>query len=113
MATYTADVSWTLKSGEDFLKGRCPCGRLENAIALTTLDPKTALIVIDLQKGIVGMPTVNPSAEVVKHATALAGAHANSTARICTRLDEIATREEIIDLLNSRASQPTLPGHRT
>ena len=22
MATYTADVSWTLKSGEDFLKGR-------------------------------------------------------------------------------------------
>ncbi|HZD30163.1 MAG TPA: isochorismatase family protein [Candidatus Angelobacter sp.] len=40
-------------------------------MAITTLDPKTALIVIDLQKGIVSVPTVHPVADVVKHATAL------------------------------------------
>jgi len=43
-------------------------------MALTTLDEKTALIVIDLQKGIVGMPTVHPGTEIVKRAAALAEA---------------------------------------
>jgi nicotinamidase-related amidase len=43
-------------------------------MALTTLDPKTALVVIDLQKGIVSLSTVHPTAEVVKHASALADA---------------------------------------
>jgi nicotinamidase-related amidase len=43
-------------------------------MALTTLDEKTALIVIDLQKGVVGMPTAHPSAEVVSRAAALAEA---------------------------------------
>jgi nicotinamidase-related amidase len=41
---------------------------------LTTLDPITALILIDLQKGIVGLPTAHPAGEVVKHASALADA---------------------------------------
>ena len=41
---------------------------------VTTLDPKTALIVIDLQKGIISRPTVHPTAEIVKHAAALAEA---------------------------------------
>jgi nicotinamidase-related amidase len=41
---------------------------------VTTLDPKTALIVIDLQAGIVTYPTVHPISEVVKHASALAEA---------------------------------------
>ncbi|MER6723791.1 isochorismatase family protein [Streptomyces halstedii] len=40
----------------------------------TTLDPKTALIVVDLQKGIVGLPTVHPAADVVANAAALADA---------------------------------------
>jgi nicotinamidase-related amidase len=40
----------------------------------TTLDPNTALIVIDLQQGIVALATVRPIAEVVKHASALAEA---------------------------------------
>jgi nicotinamidase-related amidase len=43
-------------------------------MAVTTLDPKTALVVIDLQKGIVSLPTVHPAAEIVKHASALAHA---------------------------------------
>ena len=43
-------------------------------MAITTLDPKTALILIDLQKGIVAYPTVHPIGEVVAHAAALAEA---------------------------------------
>ena len=41
-------------------------------MAMTTLDPKTALVVIDLQKGFVALPTVYPVAEVVKQAAILA-----------------------------------------
>jgi nicotinamidase-related amidase len=41
---------------------------------VTALDPKTALIVIDLQKGLVGLPTAHPTNEVVKHARELADA---------------------------------------
>jgi nicotinamidase-related amidase len=41
---------------------------------VTTLDPKTALVVIDLQKGIVGLPTAHPTNEVVKQASELADA---------------------------------------
>jgi nicotinamidase-related amidase len=43
-------------------------------MTVTTLDPKTALIVIDLQKGIVSLPTAHPIDGVVKHAAALAEA---------------------------------------
>ena len=37
----------------------------------TLLDPKTALIVVDLQKGIVGLPLTHPIADVVANARAL------------------------------------------
>lgn len=43
-------------------------------MAVTMLDPKTALIVIDLQNGIVAYPTVHPASEVVQRAAALADA---------------------------------------
>jgi len=33
-------------------------------MALTTMDTKTALVVIDLQKGIVAVPTAHPIDEV-------------------------------------------------
>ena len=41
---------------------------------VTTLDPVTALIVIDLQQGIVCLPTAHPIAEVVQRASTLAQA---------------------------------------
>ena len=41
---------------------------------LTTLDPRSALIVVDLQKGILALPTVHPVAEVVERARELAAA---------------------------------------
>jgi nicotinamidase-related amidase len=43
-------------------------------MALTTLDPRTALIVVDLQKGIVGFPSVHPGEEIVDRAARLAAA---------------------------------------
>jgi nicotinamidase-related amidase len=41
---------------------------------VTALDPKIALVVIDLQKGIVAYPTVHPTAGVVANAVRLAEA---------------------------------------
>lgn len=43
-------------------------------MTLSALDPKTALVAIDLQKGIVGMQTTPPSDEVVSAAARLAEA---------------------------------------
>jgi nicotinamidase-related amidase len=40
-------------------------------MALTTLDPNTALIVVDLQKGIVGAELVHPIGDIVEQARAL------------------------------------------
>jgi hypothetical protein len=37
----------------------------KNLMPLTTLDPKTALIVVDLQKGIINSPFVHPIAAVL------------------------------------------------
>ena len=44
---------------------------------ITTLDPTTALVLIDLQKGIVAMPTARPTAPIIAHAAALAEAFRN------------------------------------
>lgn len=41
---------------------------------VSELDPRTALIVIDLQRGVVGLPTVHPVAGVVANAARLADA---------------------------------------
>jgi nicotinamidase-related amidase len=40
-------------------------------MAISTLDPVTALVVIDLQKGIVGIPCAHPMAGVVANSVAL------------------------------------------
>jgi nicotinamidase-related amidase len=43
-------------------------------MALTTLDPNTALVVIDLQKGMLFAPVVHPFSDIVSRASALAEA---------------------------------------
>ena len=43
-------------------------------MALTTLDPRPALVVIDLQKGLMAVPTVHPIEKVVDRAARLATA---------------------------------------
>ncbi|HQT68029.1 MAG: hydrolase [Rhodospirillales bacterium 20-60-12] len=43
-------------------------------MALTRLDPDTALIIVDLQEGIVGLPVIHPIGAIIGHARALADA---------------------------------------
>jgi nicotinamidase-related amidase len=43
-------------------------------MTISTLDAKSALLVVDLQKGIVGMPVAHPIADVVNNAAQLAEA---------------------------------------
>jgi nicotinamidase-related amidase len=43
-------------------------------MALTKLDDNSALIVIDLQKGITGLPTVHPASEIIDRSAELARA---------------------------------------
>lgn len=43
-------------------------------MSVTTVDDRTALVVIDLQKGIVAIPTATPAAEIVHRAASLAKA---------------------------------------
>jgi nicotinamidase-related amidase len=43
-------------------------------MSVTTLDPKTALVVIDLQKGLAAFPAVDPIAAIAEKAGALASA---------------------------------------
>ena len=40
-------------------------------MAVTTIDSKTALIVVDLQKGIVSLPTIHPFGDVLERCCAL------------------------------------------
>jgi nicotinamidase-related amidase len=46
----------------------------KNLMPVTTLDPKTALIVVDLQKGIINSPFIHPIAGVIERTCALLGA---------------------------------------
>jgi nicotinamidase-related amidase len=43
-------------------------------MAITKLDPNAALVLVDLQKGIVGLPTAHPTSEVIARAAQLARA---------------------------------------
>lgn len=72
-------------------------------MALTTLDPKTAFVVVDLQEGMPFAPVVHPFAGIVSCASALAEAQADRIARIFPRFGETGTTQEVIDLLARRA----------
>jgi nicotinamidase-related amidase len=43
-------------------------------MAMTALDPKTALIIVDLQQGLVGLPLIHPIDEIIQRSCALAAA---------------------------------------
>jgi nicotinamidase-related amidase len=40
-------------------------------MALSTIDPQTALVVVDLQEGITALPAAHPIDRVLAHASAL------------------------------------------
>jgi nicotinamidase-related amidase len=61
-------------------------------VTVTVLDPKTALIVIDLQKGIVSFPTAQPIAETVARSSALAEAfRSQSLPVVLVNVDGVAS----------------------
>ena len=74
-------------------------------MAVTTLDPKTALVVIDLQKGIVAYPTVHPIAEVVKRAARWPMRSAAAACRSCSSTLPAERRAE----RNGRATANRFP----
>ena len=59
---------------------------------LTALDPKTALIVIDLQKGIINSPFIHPAADVIE--------------RNCALLDAFRQRDLPVVLVNVAGGAP-------
>lgn len=64
----------------------------ETPMPFSTLDPQTALIVIDLQKGIVALPVVHPAQEIV--------------ARCCTLIEAFRARELPVVLVNVAGGAP-------
>ena len=72
-------------------------------MAVTTLDPKAALMVVDLQQGIVSLPTAHPLNDVVKRARALADAFRARRLPVVLvvfpRLGETGATDEIIALM--------------
>ncbi|MGD0875550.1 MAG: isochorismatase family cysteine hydrolase [Acidimicrobiales bacterium] len=88
-------------------------------MALTTLDPKPALIVIDFQKGIVDAPTVHATGEIVERSASLAGAFrrqalpvlVNVTGAVPGRTDrtrppEFISSPDWVDLVDELNAQP-------
>jgi nicotinamidase-related amidase len=73
-------------------------------MALTVLDPMTALIVVDLQKGVVALPLVHPIGEVVARACALADAF-----RACGLPVALVN---VAGAAPGRTEQPRQMGHR-
>jgi len=75
----------------------------------TALDPKTALVVIDLQKGLSKYPTIRPFADVVSNTARLADAFRR--AQLPVVLVTVAFSADGGDALRSRTEMPrrTLP----
>jgi nicotinamidase-related amidase len=84
-------------------------------MTVTAIDDRTALVVIDLQQGVIGAPTTTAGVESTARAAHEHGyhvtlavdamadrsaeAHANSVERIFPKLGETGTTAEILELL--------------
>ena len=65
-------------------------------MALSTLDPQTALIILDLRKGIAPLPLA-----IDAMTDASMDSHTCSLTKIFPRLGESGTTREVLNLLNS------------
>jgi nicotinamidase-related amidase len=80
---------------------------------ITALDPKTALVVIDIQKGIVALPTVHPAPVVVANVVRLADAFRER--KLPVVLVHVSWAADMADAIKTRAeakppSRPLAPG---
>ncbi len=76
----------------------------------TTIDPKTALVLIDLQKGIAGMQTVHPAAGVIANAAKLARAFRERGLPVV--LVNVAFAPDFADAVKVRTDAPPPPRPR-
>jgi hypothetical protein len=73
----------------------------------SSLDPKAALLVVDLQKAILGLPAVHPIDGIVNKAVALAEAF---RARSCRSSSSVPTAQHLVALGGRARSARFLPG---
>lgn len=73
----------------------------------TALDPKTALVVIDLQKGLSSSPTIHPFRDIVSNTVRLAEAFRQ--ARLPVVLVSVGFAADGVDRLNTRTEVPPRP----
>jgi len=66
-------------------------------MTIAALDARTALLVIDLQKGIVNLPTAHPIPEIIANAVGLLDAFR----RIFPRLGETSMTKRIVELVGA------------
>ncbi len=69
-------------------------------MSLTILDPQTAPIVVDLQKGLRGVPTLHPIEGVIDHSGQLIEACRKQN----PRLGETGSAQDVVDLLARRSA---------
>lgn len=85
-------------------------------MAPTTLDPNTALIIVEIQQGIIGLPGIHPIGDIIGRPRELADAfrerdmtgmrpeaHNHSIRHVFPRLDETGATQAIIGLLPARS----------
>jgi nicotinamidase-related amidase len=77
---------------------------------ITALDPKSALVVIDMQKGIVRMPTVHPAAVVTDGVLRLVNAFREKRAPVV--LVHVGWSADFDDAIKTRNQAPP-PGERS
>jgi isochorismate hydrolase len=97
-------------------------------MATITIDKRPALILIDLQKGILALPTLIGVESTARSAwensynlifvedaitDVDSSSHAHNFTKIFPRLGEIATTEQIIDTLKGRSMDPAVGGSIT
>jgi len=75
---------------------------------ITTIDPKAALVVIDIQKGIVGMPTVHPIQPVVDNVLALVAAF--RATKLPVVLVRVGFAADFGDAIKNRSEAPPRMG---
>ncbi|MGB8965172.1 MAG: hydrolase [Candidatus Cybelea sp.] len=77
---------------------------------VTTIDPKAALVVIDLQKGILALPTAHPAREVLAGAVRLADAFRAKGRPVV--LVRVGWAPDGADAVKSRNQLPPSPSNR-
>jgi len=78
-----------------------------NPMSATALDPKTALVVIDLQKGVSKLPTIHPFRDVVSNTVRLAEAFRR--AHLPVVLVTVTFSADGADRVHSRTEVPPRP----